>query len=237
MLNRDVWKMLHLLYQHGRGGIPLQDLEAAGFACGPDATRVLADGEVVIVQRSGKGVERLVLSNAANHILSQCILAHRGPTGSLVQVDRPTAFVIMPFREKWSTRVYGAVIRKALASQKIRCIRGDMVLRVRDLTSNVWTEILATGLVVADLSARNANVYYELGLAHALGKDTFVLKRKGVKLPADFRGAHYVEYDLKNLPAARKLLAEQIAVWAQASETRRVERLYTAPSKRRGMSA
>ena len=234
MQNRDVWKMLHLLYQHGRNGIPIGILEAAGFGCGPDAVRSLADGEAVVVQGSGPGNERLALSKAANHILSECIVAHRGPTGSLVQVDRPTAFVVMPFREKWSNRVFRELIRKALASQKIRCIRGDMALRVRDLTSNVWSEVLTAGFVVADLSARNANVYYELGLAHALGKDTFVLKRRGVKLPADFGGAHYIEYDLKKLPAARESLAGQIAVWASTFETRRVEHLYATPAKKRG---
>jgi hypothetical protein len=231
MQNRDVWKMLHLLYRHGREGVPVQILESAGFSCGPDAVRTLADGEAVTVHRGGPGDDRLVLSNAANHILSQCVVAHRGPTGSLVEVDRPSAFVIMPFGEKWSTRVFRELIRKALDSQDIRCVRGDMALRVRDLTSNVWSEILSAGFVVVDLSARNPNVYYELGLAHALGKDAFVLKRKGVKLPADFGGAHYIEYDLAKLSVARASLSGQVADWARTVETRKVEKLYAPPSK------
>lgn len=234
MQNRDVWKMLHLLYQHGRDGLPLRTLEAAGFGCGPDAVRDLADGEAIVVKGRDEASKRLFLSKAANHILSTCIVAHRGPTGSLVQVDRPTAFVIMPFSETWSTRVFRELIRRTLESQEIRCIRGDMALRVRDLTSNVWDEILRAGFIVADLSARNPNVYYELGLAHALGKDTFVLKRKGTKLPADFGGAHYIQYELKNLADARKELSDQIAAWKLTAETRRVARLYESSSKTSG---
>src|SRR5512145_1863381 len=60
---RDVWKMLHLLYRAGGAGVPTRVIETAGFGCGPDAARILADGDAVLVDASGPA-ERLVLSKA-----------------------------------------------------------------------------------------------------------------------------------------------------------------------------
>ena len=48
MNNRDVWKLLHLLYQQGERGLPLAVAESAGFKCGPDAVRNLADGDAIV---------------------------------------------------------------------------------------------------------------------------------------------------------------------------------------------
>jgi hypothetical protein len=41
----------------------------------------------------------------------------------------------------------------------------------------------------------NPSVYYEIGLADALGKPVFLFKQANVPLPADFSGIHYYEYD------------------------------------------
>jgi hypothetical protein len=228
MQNRDVWKMLHLLYRQGENGLSLRALEGAGFGCGPDAVRNLADGEAIVASGPADPEQRFRLSKAANHILAACIVAHAGPRGTLVQVDRPSAFVIMPFSEDWSTPVFRWLIRPSLEDEGIQCVRGDTALRIGELSTNVWGEILRAGFVVADLSARNPNVYFEFGLAHALGKDCFLLKRRGVKLPADFGGAHFIEYDLKSWPKARQALRTQIRDWKLRYQPDNVERLYEA---------
>jgi hypothetical protein len=69
------------------------------------------------------------------------------------------------------------------------------------------------------------NVFYELGLVHALGKDALVLKQPGTALPADFGGAHYVEYDCANLAAGRALLETQLRQWVVTSCAPSVEAL------------
>ena len=72
---------------------------------------------------------------------------------------------------------------------------------------------MGAGLVIADVSAPNPNVFYEIGLTHALGKDCFILKQSDASVPADFGGAHYYEYDLADLHAGRDALRKEIEVW------------------------
>jgi hypothetical protein len=120
----------------------------------------------------------------------------------------------MPFSEPWSKDVYEQMLKPAIEEAGLEYVRGDTSVRVGDLTSNIWNDILVAGLVVADVSALNANVFYELGLTHALGKDTFILKHKGVSVPADFGGAHYYEYELSNLHRAQEVLSKELMTWA-----------------------
>jgi hypothetical protein len=79
---------------------------------------------------------------------------------------------------------------------------------------------MVAGLVIADVSVPNPNVFYEIGLTHALGKDCFLLKQKSASAPADFGGSHYYEYELSDLVSGKNNLQREIAAWA---DTNRVE--------------
>ena len=46
-------------------------------------------------------------------------------------------------------------------------MRGDSIVRVGDLSTNVWKSITQAGVIVAEVSVPNPNVYYEIGLADA----------------------------------------------------------------------
>ena len=49
-------------------------------------------------------------------------------------------------------------------------------------------------LIVADLTGQNANVFYEMGFAHALNKDTILLTQTIGDVPFDLRQRRLVEY-------------------------------------------
>jgi hypothetical protein len=78
----------------------------------------------------------------------------------------------MPFSEAWSNRVWNDLITPAIQQAGLAYVRGDMPVRVTDLTNTVWNEIISAGLVLADLSSANVNVFYELGLE----RDEFKLR-------------------------------------------------------------
>jgi len=62
--------------------------------------------------------------------------------------------------------------------------------------SDIWQLINKAGLIIADITIHNANVYYELGIAHALGKETVLIRRlNGDKTPLDIVLWRYFEYD------------------------------------------
>ena len=121
----------------------------------------------------------------------------------------------MPFGESWSANVYDNLLVQGIKRAGFSVVRGDEIPRVGNLDDNVWRSITQAGVIVAEVSVPNPNVYYEIGLATALGKPVFIFKQKGIQLPADFGGAHYYEYTLNDLATGVQDLANALETWAQ----------------------
>src|SRR5262245_16438086 len=89
---------------------------------------------------------------------------------------RSHAFVAMPFGTKPNTdgqmidfnRVYGEYIAPALEAAGLEAFRADQEVRAGDIITDMFQELLVADLVVADLTIENPNVWYELGVRHAL---------------------------------------------------------------------
>ena len=222
MSDRKVWKMLHLLYRlkPGQNRLSDQALVDVGIDCGPDTVNPLLDSGAVSCDAG-----LYILTKPAHAILRSCIVANRRWQSDDMWVDYPSAFVIMPFSEIWSDTVYFQLIKPAVEAAGLECTRGDTVARISDLTPNIWGALLRTGVVVADVSALNANVFYELGLTHALGKDVIILKQADSKVPADIGGAHYHEYDLQALDRAKSWLSSELSQWAVDNHCQAVKSL------------
>lgn len=212
MDSRDAWKLVHMLYGAPSFQLPTRLVQNAGFRCGPDVVGIL-DRERLTERVQVGGEEMLRLTDTACSLVSNFLLACKREDTSVVSVDVPRAFVVMPFSEPWSDAVFTHLIEPAVKAANLRCIRGDQALQVGELSGGVWREILAAGIIVAEVSLPNANVYYELGLAHVLGKETFLMKQRGVKLPADFGGALFTEYEREEPSACQDALAQRLREW------------------------
>jgi hypothetical protein len=140
-------------------------------------------------------------------------------------VDYPLAFVAMPFQADWSDDVYLRMIKPAVEGAGLECQRADAKVMVGDIREGLWKHILHAGIIVADISIENANVYYELGLAHALGKDTILLKRKDTDVPADFEGLLNYAYDIDDLDGWRVKLELELKKWAASARSQEVKKL------------
>ena len=89
---------------------------------------------------------------------------------------RPHAFVAMPFGRKPGpdggqidfNRVYDEYIRPALEFAGLEPFRADEEIRAGNIIADMFQELLVADLVVADLTIENPNVWYELGVRHAL---------------------------------------------------------------------
>ncbi|MGZ5147240.1 MAG: tetratricopeptide repeat protein, partial [Burkholderiales bacterium] len=80
-------------------------------------------------------------------------------------------FVAMPFGVKDGVdfnRVYSELIRPALESEGFEVFRADDEERAGDIRTDMFQELLLADVVIADLSIDNPNVWYELGVRHAL---------------------------------------------------------------------
>jgi hypothetical protein len=222
MSRHQEWKMIHLLYRYGRRTgsgaarvLTEQELTDAGVHCDPDSRQVLEDAGVV--RRVGNAYE---LSEPARKIVATFTVA-KGPQQNVdIRVDYPEVFVVMPFGQPWSTAVHEQMFVPAIEAAGFTAERGDSIVRVGDLGTNVWRSITQAGVIVAEVTAPNPNVYYELGLADALGKPIFLFKQADAVLPADIGGVHYYEYRLSDLAAGRQQLTEALRDWAAQKDHR-----------------
>jgi hypothetical protein len=112
--------------------------------------------------------------------------------------DRKTCFVIMPFNKTFE-KIYEIGLKPALVNQSWVCNRADKIFQSREIMTLVWEEILRSDLIIADLTGKNANVFYELGYAHALDKPTILITQSISDVPFDLRHRRLVEYSRKGL--------------------------------------
>ncbi len=123
-------------------------------------------------------------------------------------------FVIMPFTETWSDRIY-KLLKKIVNSLGYECIRADDVYGSIVL-KDIWQKINEAGFIIADLSKRNPNVYYELGIAHTLGKNIIPLLQRGEIIPFNQQAFRILIYE-DNMDGA-EILQEQLPQWIKALE-------------------
>ncbi|MDE3259672.1 MAG: hypothetical protein OYM47_17720 [Gemmatimonadota bacterium] len=101
-----------------------------------------------------------------------------------VENIRPKAFVVMQFSEPYND-VYYDVIKKVCHELEIEVARIDEASGPGIIISDITREINESHLIIADITPRNPNVFYEVGYAHALSKPTILIAEKGTDLPFD----------------------------------------------------
>jgi hypothetical protein len=102
-----------------------------------------------------------------------------------VAVVPNTCFVLMPFERKF-TIVYETITR-ALEGH-MTCTRADDLPIGKPILERIISGIRSSELVIADLTGRNANVFYEVGLAHTCTKNVLLLTQDIADVPFDLRG-------------------------------------------------
>jgi hypothetical protein len=60
---------------------------------------------------------------------------------------------------------------------------------------DVWSAINAAIFLIADCTGRNPNVFYEIGIAHAIGKQTILISQTIDDVPFDLRHLRIVVYE------------------------------------------
>ena len=134
------------------------------------------------------------------------------------------AFVAMPFGTKDGIdfdSVYRDLIRPALSGAGFTVARADEEVRAGNIRSDMFQELLLADLVVAELSMDNPNVWYELGVRHAL-RARGVLHVQGRRdyMPFDVYSDRALRYALKDgKPDAGTLEQDRSALAAMARAT------------------
>lgn len=111
------------------------------------------------------------------------------------RVDRGSVFIIMPFTEAWSDDVWKQVLQPAIKEINMVPVRADD-LYGRNIMEDVWQGILKAEIIICDTTGRNPNVFYELGIAHTLGKKVLLLTQDLNDIPFDLQAYRHIKYDV-----------------------------------------
>jgi hypothetical protein len=102
-------------------------------------------------------------------------------------------FVLMPFSSDFDD-VYELGIKAACSEAGAYCERVDEQIFEESILERVYNQISKADLLIADMTARNPNVFYEVGYAHALGKRVFLLTQKSEDIPFDLKHHPHIVY-------------------------------------------
>ena len=108
-------------------------------------------------------------------------------------IDKPSAFLLMPFDEKFD-KVYTRFIKPVLEDAGFNVNRADDIQSQQSILKDILERIRASDLIVADLTGANPNVFYELGLAHALRKPVILITQTIAKVPFDVNSYRILQY-------------------------------------------
>jgi phosphoribosylformylglycinamidine (FGAM) synthase PurS component len=132
-----------------------------------------------------------------------------------------TCFVIMPFGEKTDSGgaqinfddIYEFLIKPPLERLQIKVVRCDEIPSPGSVHRMMLQHILHDDLAIVDITTLNPNVFYELGVRHALRRSATILLRKtGTKNPFNIRGMKTFDYDLDMRSVARAQATLQQAI-------------------------
>lgn len=130
-----------------------------------------------------------------------------------------TCFVISPIGDpdsdirRRSDQILGYVIRPTLEDYGYQTYRADEISSPGLITPQIVDHLLKDDLVVADLTGRNPNVFYELALRHASKKPAITIKDPSEIIPFDVLGLRTIDVDFRfisSMEECKRRMAKQI---------------------------
>ena len=102
--------------------------------------------------------------------------------------------VLMPFSEQFLD-IYEYGIKQACEAAGADCERIDEQVFTGDILNRLFRQIETADLIVAEVTGKNQNVYYEVGYAHASKKQVVLLTQTKDDIPFDLKHFPHIAYD------------------------------------------
>ncbi len=120
--------------------------------------------------------------------------------------SKKKCFVLMPFEVKY-VEIYSEVYKSVCESNGVSCWRVDEISRPGSITKDIVDGILDADLIIADLTSRNPNVFYELGIAHSTGNKTIMTSQNKGDVPFDISNYRIIFYE-QSILGSKKLFRD-----------------------------
>ena len=110
-------------------------------------------------------------------------------------------FVIMPISNQKDyddghfKLVYEDIIKPSIEANGMKSIRADETKNTNLIQLDILKRIIETPIAICDMSSKNPNVFYELGMRQAFDMPTVLIKDENTNAPFDISGLRYVTYN------------------------------------------
>lgn len=131
---------------------------------------------------------------------------------------KPFAFVLMPFDDEFND-IYRLGIQETATEHGVVAERVDEQIYTESILERIYRQIESADFIIADMTNRNPNVFYEVGYAHAQEKICTLITQKADDIPFDLKHHRHLVYDGK-ITRLKELLAAEID-WVKAELERR----------------
>ena len=108
------------------------------------------------------------------------------------RIEPELASAMMPFHPSFDA-VYDA-LKAVTAEVGLRCRRADDIWENPAVMQDVVSVIDRSAVVICDCTGRNPNVFYEIGIAHTLGREVILITQNDEDIPFDLRHLRYAKY-------------------------------------------
>ncbi len=119
-------------------------------------------------------------------------------------------FVLMPFKEPFDT-YYKLIIEPAVTKAGLKPQRGDSLFLPTPIMGDIWSMIQDAKVLVAEFTGKNPNVFYELGLGHAIGKPIVLISETMDDVPFDLQALRVILYNKDDPKWGEKLRTDIVA--------------------------
>lgn len=169
---------------------------------------VVVDGSPVVQSNDGT-----VLTTVANAVKAPRKFTFSPSVFSIpdeMEVQQDLVAVMMPFSLEFKPVLQS--IKKVCQDAGMRCRRADNLWKESTFIQDIFELICASRCVIVDFSHKNANVFYEAGIAHTLGKNVIPLVQSIEHIPSDLRQHRAIEYhaNAEGLAKMRRALGERL---------------------------
>lgn len=154
---------------------------------------------------NGQGNNDILLEDGSpKKLISTAFFENLGLNIKEISIERKSVFVLTPFSKREANTF--TIINKVCREVDLKCSRGDEVYHEGNILSHIVMSILQANIVIVNINGRNPNVFYELGICHAIGKPVLIISKSKGNLPFDinakniifYNGEHDLESKLKN---------------------------------------
>ena len=107
--------------------------------------------------------------------------------------DAKLIFVLMPFADEYK-EIYDDVIKPLVEEMGLKSLRADEIFGLGAIMEDILKMIAKARIIIADVTERNPNVFYELGISHTVKNDVIIITQTMDDVPFDLQHLRCIEY-------------------------------------------